>query len=37
LDAVGLGLFWGQPGPALTGFVGMGLWVVLFWRKEGLK
>ncbi len=25
LQAIGLSIFWGQPGPALVGFVGMGL------------
>ena len=32
LEAVGLGVFWRQPGPALCGFAGMGsllLWWVL--------
>lgn len=28
-QAIGLGLFWGQPGPALAGFAGMGLFTVL--------
>jgi uncharacterized membrane protein len=28
-QAIGLGAFWGQPGPALGGFVGMGLFVLL--------
>jgi len=28
LQAVGLGIFWGQPGPALVGFLGMG---VFYW------
>lgn len=37
LQAVGLGLFWGQPGPALVGFLGMGVFVVGFWRVEGRK
>jgi putative membrane protein len=32
LQAIGLGLFWGQPGPALAGFVGMGVFVAQFWR-----
>lgn len=27
-QAIGLGLFWGQPGPALFGFVGMGILIV---------
>lgn len=26
-QAIGLGLFWGQPGPALVGFFGMGVFV----------
>ncbi len=33
-QAVGLGIFWGQPGPALAGFAGMGLFAVLAWRAE---
>ncbi len=33
LQVVALGIFWGQPGPALVGFVGMGIGSVLFWRK----
>ncbi|NDJ78088.1 MAG: carotenoid biosynthesis protein [Chloroflexi bacterium] len=33
-QAVGLGVFWGQPGPALAGFAGMGVLVWLAWRKE---
>jgi putative membrane protein len=31
LQAVGQGLFWGQPGPAIVGFVGMGIFVVPYW------
>lgn len=27
-QAIGLGLFWGQPGPALVGFLGMGIFVI---------
>lgn len=34
LEFLGLALIWGQPGPALVGFVGMGGLVVLAWRKE---
>jgi hypothetical protein len=34
LQVVGLGIFWGQPGPALIGFVAMGAWVILFWKDE---
>lgn len=33
LQAVGLGLFWGQPGPALVGFVAMGVFMWAFWRN----
>jgi putative membrane protein len=33
-QAVGLGFFWGQPGPALAGFVGMGVFVIWAWSKE---
>jgi uncharacterized membrane protein len=33
-QAVGLGLFWGQPGPALIGFLSMGIFVIWAWRKE---
>jgi putative membrane protein len=29
LQGLGLGLFWGQPGPALVGFLGMGGFVLL--------
>jgi putative membrane protein len=34
LQAAGLAFFWGQPLPALCGFIGMGIFVLLFWRKE---
>jgi putative membrane protein len=27
-QAIGLGLFWGQPGPALAGFAGMGIFAL---------
>lgn len=37
LQVIGLGLFWGQPGPALVGFLAMGLFVVIFWRSQKLK
>ncbi|MGQ9768093.1 MAG: carotenoid biosynthesis protein [Anaerolineae bacterium] len=33
-QVVGLGLFWGQPGPALVGFIGMGVFVVAGWLRE---
>ena len=33
-QAIGLGIFWGQPGPAVIGFLGMGLFVGWSWRKE---
>jgi putative membrane protein len=32
-QAIGLGIFWGQPGPAVIGFLGMGLFVGLAWWK----
>jgi uncharacterized membrane protein len=35
-QAVGLGLFWSQPGPALVGFLGMGVFVVMAWMREKL-
>ncbi len=34
-QAVGLGIFWGQSGPALAGFAGMGVFALLAWRAEG--
>jgi putative membrane protein len=33
-QAVGLGLFWRQPGPALVGFTLMGLFAVAAWLQE---
>ncbi len=33
-QAVGLGIMWGQPGPALSGLLGMGIWAVAAWRRE---
>jgi putative membrane protein len=33
-QAVGLGILWEQPGPALAGLLGMGVWAVAAWRKE---
>jgi uncharacterized membrane protein len=35
LETVGLAIFWGLPGPALCGFVAMGVFVLLAWRSEG--
>lgn len=32
-QAIGLGVFWGQAGPALTGFIGMGLFALWAWRQ----
>lgn len=32
-QAVGLGFFWGQPVPALAGFLGMGILSVMAWKK----
>lgn len=34
-QAIGLGVFWGQLGPALVGLIGMGAFVLLAWRREG--
>ena len=34
LESVGLLLLWGLPGPALWGFLGMGLFVLLVWSRE---
>lgn len=33
LQCIGLAFFWGMPGPALGGFLGMGIFVFLAWRK----
>ncbi len=33
LQALGLGLFWGQPGPALCGALAMGGYAALAWRR----
>lgn len=33
-QAVGQGVLWGQPGPAVFGFLSMGLFAILAWRKE---
>lgn len=35
LETIGLLFFWGLIGPALVGFVGMGLFVYLGWRQRG--
>lgn len=32
LQTIGQGIFWSQPGPALVGFLGSGLFVWLAWR-----
>jgi putative membrane protein len=36
LQTIGLGVFWGQPGPALFGCAAMGVFVAMFWRRERL-
>jgi uncharacterized membrane protein len=36
-QAIGLGLFWGLPGPALAGFLGMGLFTVLAYFSVRLE
>lgn len=33
-QAIGLGVFWGQPGPALVGFTAMGIFASLALRQE---
>lgn len=33
-QAIGLGVFWGQPAPAFVGFLGMGIFVLLAWSRE---
>jgi putative membrane protein len=35
LQSIGQLLFWGMPGPALVGFVVMGLFVAGAWRNFG--
>jgi uncharacterized membrane protein len=34
IEAIGQVLFWGLPGPALCGFIGMGIFVWLAWRRR---
>gem|GEM_PF-45647 len=34
LQLVALGFFWGQPGPAVFGFIGMGIFVIWGWYLE---
>ena len=34
LQTIGQGIFWSQPGPAIVGFFGSGLFVFLAWRKS---
>ena len=34
LEAIGLGIFWHQPGPALAGLLAMGFFAVLFWSRR---
>ena len=36
-QGLALGLFWGQPGPALWGLAGMGIFAVLAWRAEAIR
>lgn len=35
LQTIGQGIFWGQPGPAVFGFVGMGIFILLAFRAVG--
>jgi uncharacterized membrane protein len=37
LQTIGQGIFWSQPGPALVGFIGSGVFVFLAWRKSKHK
>ncbi|MEY2818719.1 MAG: hypothetical protein RL275_2182, partial [Chloroflexota bacterium] len=32
--SIGQGVFWGQPGPAAFGFVGMGIFIYLAWKNN---
>jgi putative membrane protein len=34
LQTIGQGIFWGQPGPAMVGFLGSGVFVWLAWRNS---
>ena len=34
LQTIGQGIFWSQPGPAIVGFFGSGLFVFLAWKKS---
>jgi putative membrane protein len=35
LQTIGQGIFWSQPGPAVVGFIGSGIFVLLaFWRSK---
>ncbi len=34
LQTIGQGIFWSQPGPALVGFLGSGIFVWLAWRSS---
>jgi putative membrane protein len=36
-QGMALGIFWGQPGPALCGFLAMGTFVLLAWRAEARR
>ena len=36
-QVVALGVFWEQPGPALAGFAGMGVFALWAWRKALMK
>lgn len=36
-QGLALGVFWGQPGPALCGFVAMGVFALLAWRAEARR
>ena len=37
LQTIGQGIFWSQPGPAIFGFLGSGVFIWLAWRKSRLE
>jgi len=34
LQTIGQGIFWSQPGPAVVGFLGSGIFIFLAWKKS---
>ena len=37
LQTLGQGIFWSQPGPAIAGFIGSGVFVLLAWKNSNRK